>query len=317
MHTTDLGKLLSTNVLPLTLALVMIGIGMSLTAKDFRNVLLYPKSVMIGLAMQLLVLPAVAFGIAAMAPLSPELKVGIVLISAAPGGAISNLLNHLFKANLALSVSITALNGFLTVFTIPAIMGLALSVFMNNEREIHLDFLPTFIEILQITVLPCILGMLIRHFLPYISIKAEKPLNYLMPITLGTVMAATIYFKQGEVVGVSLSDYLWVVPYALLLNVSGILAGYYFPALLGIKLRNRLTIAIEVGLQNTGLAIAIATSTNLLNSPVMAIPSAIYALFTFFTAVAWGLLVVRRHKGAIAEENTLLANQEQEMANQD
>ena len=317
MHTTDLGKLLSTNVLPLTLALVMIGIGMSLTAKDFRNVLLFPKSVMIGLAMQLIVLPAIAFGIAAMAPLSPELKVGIVLISAAPGGAISNLLNHLFKANLALSVSITALNGFLTVFTIPAIMGLALSVFMNHEREIHLDFLPTFIEILQITVLPCILGMLIRHFLPYISIKAEKPLNYLMPITLGTVMAATIYFKQGEVVGVSLSDYLWVVPYALLLNVSGILTGYYLPALFGIKLRNRLTIAIEVGLQNTGLAIAIATSTNLLNSPVMAIPSAIYALFTFFTAVAWGLLVVRRYKVAMAEENTLLANQEQEMANQD
>jgi BASS family bile acid:Na+ symporter len=317
MHTTDIGKLLSTNILPLTLTLVMVGIGMSLTAKDFRNVLLYPKSVMMGLGMQLLVLPAIAFGIAALAPLSPELKVGIVLISAAPGGAIANLLNHLFKANLALSVSITALNGFFTVFTIPAIMSLALSVFMNHDREIHLEFLPTFIEILQITVMPCIVGMSIRRFFPPFALKAERPLNYLMPIGLGIVMAATIYFKQSDVVNVPLSEYLWVMPYALLLNVSGILTGYYLPALWGIKLRNRLTIAIEVGLQNTGLAIAIATSAHLLNNAVMAIPSAIYALFTFFTAVAWGLLVVRKHKGAMAEEERLAKVQTQEMVNQD
>lgn len=317
MHTTDLGKLLSTNVLPLTLALVMVGIGMSLTAKDFKNVLRYPKSVMIGLGMQLLVLPAIAFAIAAWAPLSPALKVGIVLISAAPGGAISNLLNHLFKANLALSVSITALNGFFTVFTIPAIMSLALSVFMNHERAIQLAFLPTFLEILQITVLPCVLGMVLRHFFPHFALKAEKPLNYLMPLSLGTVMAATIYFKQSEVVNVPLSEYLWVMPYTLLLNVAGILTGYYLPAFFGIKLRNRLTIAIEVGLQNTGLAIAIATSAHLLNNAVMAIPSAIYALFTFFTAVAWGFWVVRKNKVAIAEEQALMAKQAQEMVNQD
>lgn len=283
-------QIFSTYLLPLTLALIMLGMGLSLTTRDFRNIFMHPKAVILGLVSQMIVLPLFAILVAQFSGLSDELKVGLVLIAACPGGAVSNLITHLLKGNVALSVSMTTVNSFITIFTIPAIVGIALHYFIGDSKEITLDFWATFIRVLLITVLPCVVGVIIHQQHKLFAESLEKPLKLIMPISLALMMIGSIFLEKKEnVVPITFQEYLTVIIPCLILNLGGMFIGFYIAKAFGLIKKNQITIAIEVGLQNTGLAIFVATS--LLHNQRMAIPSAVYALFTFFSAAIFGFLV--------------------------
>ncbi len=287
--------MISTYILPVVLALIMLGMGLSLTSQDFKNILLHPRQVFVGLICQMLLLPIIAIGIAYLAGwagLPPELQVGIVLIAACPGGAVSNLITYLLRANVALSVSLTTINSFLVIFSIPVIIKIVLLLFMESgSKEITLPFWDTVLQILLMTVIPCIVGVYIQSRSPRIAAALQQPLKYAMPILLALAMLGAVFLENGDAGTVSVLDYVGVSLSVLLLNIVGMLLGYYVAYWQNLGKNNQITIAIEVGLQNTGLAITVATSAMFLGSQTMAIPASIYALFTFFSALIFGLLV--------------------------
>lgn len=290
-------KFFSQYMLPATLAFIMVGMGLSLTRRDFLNIIKNPKGLGIGLLAQMLLLPALAFLITLIIPgLSPELKVGIVLLAACPGGATSNLVNYLINSNLALSVSITTVNSFLTQFTIPILVSLALGAYMNQDASPTLPFWETVRDILFITVVPAIIGIYIRRYRARFADKVRKPLKYIMTALLAVAMVGAIFVENNENINIPIRDYWRVVPLTLLLNVGGMVASFYTAKYFKLDLKSQATISVEVGLQNTALAITVATS--MLNNPAIAIPAAVYALFSFFTTAAFGLLVSREPKVA-------------------
>lgn len=284
--------MITTNVfteifLPVTLAIITMGIGLSITFQDIRNIVVQPRNISVGLFSQLLLLPIVAFAIALVTGLQAELAVGLVLIAICPGGATSNLVNFMIRANVALSLSITVVNGLITIFTIPLITLLALEVFMHQEAHIHLSFIDTVVQIFILTVLPATAGILIRRYRPALSKKLEDPLRYILPILLFLVYGGVLFIERGDG-EIDLGLFLYVLPYTLILNVLTYISGFYVPRLFGLDKRNQLTIAVAVGLQNSTLAIFIAT--RLLDNYTIALVSVVYGSFSFFTTWAFGYL---------------------------
>jgi bile acid:Na+ symporter, BASS family len=121
----------------------MLGMGLTLTPEDFKRVVIYPKAVVIGLAAQLIVLPIVGFGIASVFPLDPQLAVGMMILAACPGGATSNMITFLAGGDVALSVTLTAISSFITVFTIPLVINLSMQAFLGQGTTLQLPFLST------------------------------------------------------------------------------------------------------------------------------------------------------------------------------
>lgn len=277
-------------LLPATLALIMVALGLSLTQGDFVNIVKRPRGLVVGLILQMLALPILAFLIVLIAPgLSPELKVGIILLASCPGGATSNLINYLLNGNLALSVSITTVNSFITQFTIPLYVNLGLYFFMNREADIQLPIGETVLQILFITLLPAIVGIFLRSKQPELADKLRAPLKYITTTLLAVAMIGAIFLEKNEQLNIPIGDYWTALPLLLLLHFASMFMSYYISK--GAKLghKSQFTIAIEVGLQNTGLAIAVATGPLLLNNSAFAIPAAIYALFSFFTTFGFGV----------------------------
>ena len=148
--------------LPIALAVIMLGMGLSLTTDDFRRVVIYPKATVLGMLNQLVLLPIVAFVYAKIFPLSPELAVGLMILAICPGGVTSNLISHVSKGDTALSITLTAISGVITVVTIPFILNFSLEHFMAEGERISLPIGKTIIQIFVITVIPVLMGMLTR-----------------------------------------------------------------------------------------------------------------------------------------------------------
>lgn len=284
----------STYMLPAVLAFIMFGMGLSLTVKDFQHVFLYPKDITVGLIGQLILLPAVAFGLAYVSGLRPEFQVGIMIVAACPGGAVSNLITHLVRAKVALSVSMTAINSLVTPFTIPLLLTLALYVFMGNEREVGLPFWETVRNVFFTTLLPCAIGIYVRYQRQNLAEKLQVPLDYVMPTLLAIAMIASIFLEEGDAsADLDFEQYLRLSPVMLALNLIALLGGYQLARLLGLDEGSQITIGIEVSLLNTGLAIFVATAGQMLDNQAMAGPAVVYALFTFFSAAGFGIYVKR------------------------
>jgi BASS family bile acid:Na+ symporter len=279
----------SSIMLPVSLAFIMLGMGLSLTRKEFANIFLRPKAVFVGLATQMLALPVIAFSIAWIFPVPPEIKVGLFLVAICPGGATSNLLNYLLNGNLALCVSLTTINSFLTQASIPLLLNFALRFFMHSGGvNIQLSFWETLQHIVLITLVPVIVGIIIAHYKPTIAEKLRKPMKWTMPILMAiALLGAIILEKKERIVEMTTSDYLTIVPMALLLNGGALFAGYYIAKWCKLSKKTSVTISLEVGLHNTVLAIYIATT--ILKMPIMALPAIVYAMFTFFTSAGFGI----------------------------
>lgn len=283
-------------MLPVALALIMFSMGLALTLDDFRQIFRHPKEVTLGLVAQMLFLPVLAFGIAWIAPISQAMKVGIILVAICPGGATSNLINYLLNGNLALCVSLTSLNAFLTQFSIPLLLNLAIFSFLGGEAKVNLPFWDAVLEIFLVTLLPVALGVWFQGQWNGMAQKLRKPLKYVMPLLLAIAMVGAAFFEKKNVPAVDFMAYLPVIPWLIVLNLGAMIGSYRLTSWLGFPVRTAMTIAVEVGLQNTGMAIMLATGSALRDAPEIAVPASIYALFSFFTTGGWAWYIASKHK---------------------
>jgi len=281
-------SLFSEYFLPVTLAVITMGMGLSLTDKDFKNIFVQPKAVIIGLCSQMILLPVIAYMIARFINMDPVFKVGLMIIAACPGGATSNLITYLLRGNVALSISMTAINSMITLITIPLIVHFSLEAFIHEDAAIRLNVGETIIKVFLITVVPAFLGTRIRKNYPDFAIRLERPLRVLLPLLLLVVYAGVIFIDQGTG-SATHSDFIKIFPDTLLLNVLAMVSGFLVARILRLRVINQFTISIEVGLQNSALAIFVAAT--LLKNNDMALVPVVYGSFSFFSTLLFGWTV--------------------------
>ncbi len=271
------------------LALIMFGVGLTLTVADFVRIVRYPRAYFSALSAQMLGLPVLAFMINLIAPLPPALKVGFIILSASPGGATSGFLTYLWRGNVALSLSLTATNSFLTLFTIPIVVNFALQVFLGRSTELHLPFWDTVRQVFFITIVPAAIGVAVRHFFPYFAQRVSRPARYLMLTLLAIVFFIKMFAgEQHGGAGLTVKDFLGLTPVALIQNALSLFSGYFFLRWMGEPHPSRLTAAFECGVQNTTLAFLIASV--LLGNQDMVKPALVYSSYSFWTACLFGIL---------------------------
>lgn len=282
-------------LLSLTLAFIMLGVGLSLTTESFKNLFLFPRPLVLGLLSQIIVLPVIAFLISYFSDLSLPLKVGLIILASCPGGTTSGLLTYYFKGNVALSITFTSINSILTLFTIPFIVNLSLLFYYGKTTLIHLSYLETIIQIFVITIIPAFIGVLIRTYRPVFALKAQRPVKVLLTIALAIVFIILFFAgnKKGGT-GITMAEVLNILPYALLLNVLCMSWGFFLGLITRLGISNSYTIGIEASVHNTTLAFLVAGT--LLHNPEMEKPALIYAMFSFWTAVLYSI-VVKKAKG--------------------
>ena len=261
----------------------MFGVGLSIRAKDFSDIFRYPKALCVALGTQLVAIPLIAFSLCILWPLPAPLKVGLIILAACPGGATSGFLTYLWRGNVALSLSLTTINSFLTLFTIPFVVNFGLHFFLGKETEFHLPFWPTVEQIFMITIIPASIGVLVRYFKPDFADWIAKPAKYAMLVLLFLVFVIkTFAGKSVGGSGITFADFYLVTPYALVQNIVCLFTGYIVLYFAGLAHPTRLTGAMESGVQNTTLAFLIAGT--LLDNQEMVKPALIYSMFSFWTA---------------------------------
>jgi bile acid:Na+ symporter, BASS family len=275
-------------LLPLSLALVMLGMGLSLVPEDFQRITRYPKSVAVGTVSQVLLLPLIGTLITLVVPMQPAIAVGLIVLSVCPGGPSSNLITYLAKGDVALSVTLTALSSILTVVTIPIFTNLALQHFLGESAAIALPIGQTMLQIVLITLLPIAIGMSIRHQFPKTARRLEQQMTRLAIGLLVLIIALLLIREGSKLPGFLIQVGVGVV----LLNVLAMLTGFFAGKLFRLPLAQQICIAIEVGIQNGALAIAITAG--LLNNADMAVPAAVYSLLMYLTGFG-AILYGRRH----------------------
>ncbi|MCE9670070.1 bile acid:sodium symporter family protein [Myxococcus stipitatus] len=281
-------NVLTAVLIPLSLAVIMLGLGLSLTLEDFKRVIQFPRPVLLGLVIQMLVLPLVCALIAHAFELRPELAVGLMLLAASPGGATANLFSHLARGDVALNITLTAVNSALTIVSLPLIVNLSMMHFMGEGRAVPMQF-DKMVQVMAIVLVPVSLGMVVRSRKPTIALRLDKPIRVLSAAFLALIVAAAVY-KERQEMG---SYFQQVGLAALAFNLASLAFGYLAPLLFRLPRRQAIAIGMEIGIHNGILAMTIAMSPLLLNNATMAIPPAIYSIIMYFTAAAFGYAVSR------------------------
>jgi bile acid:Na+ symporter, BASS family len=273
-------SIFTTAILPLALALIMLGMGLSLKLEDFQRITKYPKAVSVGLFSQIVMLPIIGLTIAKLISMPPELSVGLMTIALAPGGVSSNMITYLAGGDVALSITLTVFSSLITIFTIPVLMNLVLNHFMGQSSNISLPIGTTMGQIFLITIVPIVIGMFLNYQFPNLSQRLEKVTTRLAIGFLVLIIAILVIREWNKLPGFILQAGLGIV----LLNLLAMTAGFGISKLLNLNTAQQICIAIEVGIQNGTLAIAITAG--MLNNQDMAIPAAIYSLFMYVTGFA-------------------------------
>ena len=275
-----------TILLPLALAIIMIGLGLELTPKDFTRVTKQPKAVLIALFCQLVILVSIAFIICKVLALPPLLAVGLMLLAASPGGSTANLFSYLFKGDIALNITLTAINSVIAAFTLPLIVNFAIQHFINDGQEISLQF-SKILQVFAIIIIPVGIGMLIRHYAPHFTEKLNKPLRIFAVSFLILIIIGAITKERHQIL-----EYLAQVGLAtVLFCLCSLLIGYFVPRLLGINSAQARACAFEIGIHNSTLAMTIALT--VMASSTVAMPAAVYSIFMYVFAAVFGMLLNR------------------------
>ena len=274
--------------LPLALAFIVFTLGLGLVPDDFRRVFQQSRAVLIGLLCQVVLLPLIAFVIAQLLGLSPAMAVGLVILGACPGGITAGLLTNLARGDTALSITLTAVSSVATLITLPLVVQMALAWFMGQGTSIELPLFETVRRLFLLTTLPVALGMLLRAYFPD-AVQRLLPWGSRLANLFFAVIVVGTFASQWQ----PMMDNLFIVgPAAVLLNLSMMGLAWWVAQSSGVDRRGRIAIAMECGLQNSALGIFVASV--LLNNPVLAIPSVVYALFMNVSAL---LFLLRARRG--------------------
>ena len=258
-------------LLPLALAFVMFGMGLTLTISDFGRLLKAPKAIMTGFLGQIVLLPLLTFAICLAFELPPYIAVGIMILAACPGGTTSNLISHIAKANLALSVSLTAISTIACVFTTPFIIQFAIDYFVK-ENAPAFSVVETVLGLIGVSILPVVIGMIIRRLFTGFATKTETFFRQF-----------SMYFMLAMIVGVLVSErdnlatsFESAFLVCLTLNLSSVLMGLILAKISAASFKDSLTLAIEIGVQNAALAMLICIT--FLKAPDYAIAPGVYGI---------------------------------------
>lgn len=276
--------------LPIALAVIMLGLGLDLTLGDFRRVARRPKAVAVALVCQVILLPAVAFGLVKMFDLAPLLAVGFIMLAASPGGTTANLYSHLFRGDVALNITLTAINSILAILTLPLLTNLAINHFAGDQEGLGMQF-GKVVQVFAIVLVPVAIGMFIRRRSPEFAHRMDKPVRIASAILLFLVVIGAILADKDNI-----TEYLADVGIVCVLFCSiSLVVGYLVPKVLNMTEGEAIASGFEIGIHNSTLAIAMAIT--VLEVSEMAVPAAVYGVVMFPVAALFGFLVGRRRTG--------------------
>lgn len=292
----SMGSALTSIGLPVALGIIMFGLGLSLTPGDFARVGRHPKAVVLALVCQLLLLPAICLGLVVLFQLPPVLAVGMMLLAASPGGTTANLYSHLFRGDVALNITLTAVNSVLAVVTLPLVTNLAIALFLPEQDELGLQVGKT-LEVFAIVLLPVLLGMLVRWWKPGFAAAMDRPVRIASMIILAVVIVGAIVSNLDLLLANVGRLALITVVFCLL----SLTIGFLVPRLFRVERRQAVASSFEIGIHNATLSIVIAQT--VLGSVELSLPAAVYGVLMFFVALAFGFVIRdRRPAGEDAGE---------------
>ncbi len=260
----------------------MFGLGLKLSLTDFARLLQMRRLVLIGLICQIFILPAVAFAIAKFFNLSPVYAMGLMLLAASPGGATANIMSHFAGGNVALNVTLTGLNALTALITMPLLIQFSYEHFMASQAEVPVDA-TKIIQILFVITLPMGLAMWLRNKKSDLAVKLQKPLNIFSLIFLVFIAVAAVIKEKELLIGGIATVGLAV----LIFNLLSFAIGYVLPRALKSPKPESISIAMEVGIHNSTVAMTLAMSPALMNNVAMATPAALYSVIMYVVAAIW------------------------------
>jgi BASS family bile acid:Na+ symporter len=267
------------------------GMGLSLTSADFKRVLRFPKAVFVGLLNQIILLPVIAYGLTQLFDVSNEIAIGVLILSACPGGPTSNLVTHLAKGDTALSVTLTAVNSIVTIITIPIIVNFALGEFTSSGEEVVSPVGSIVGALLVIIALPLTIGMVIKNKKPETARKMDTPVRIASTAIIVLVILGIVIKERAQLVE-RVSESFAIV---FTLNVVTMLLGFLTARIAKLNFKQALAICLESGNQNGTLAIQISSLINI----AYGFPAAVYSLFMYFTASIPIMIGIKKAKDAM------------------
>ncbi len=271
--------------IPWILGIIMLGMGMTMTVDDFKGVLQSPKAVLIGVVAQFVVMPGLAFILCKLFNLPPEIAVGVILVGCCPGGTASNVITYMAKGNVALSVACTSVSTLLAPILTPAIFYLLASQWLK------IDAASMFISILQVVLLPIVVGLILRTWLK----RQVESYIQVMPLVSVIAIVAIVAAIIGGSKAAILQSGLLILAVVILHNGLGYLLGFTAARFFKLPYADSKAIAIEVGMQNSGLGVALA-AVHFAASPITAVPSAIFSLWHNISGPTLATYWASKHK---------------------
>lgn len=250
------------------LGVIMFGMGLTLTAADFKIIATHPKAVMVGVVAQFVIMPLTAWLLAVVFQLPPEIAVGVILVGCCPGGTASNVMTYLARGNVALSVAVTSVSTLLAPLLTPAIF------YLLAHQWLDISAASMFWSIVKIVLLPIALGVLAHTLFQKQTEKAADVLPLVSVAAIVLIVAAVVGASKGKI----MESGLLILGVVVLHNALGYVLGFWAAKLLKLPYDAQKTLAIEVGMQNSGLGAALA-ATHFAMMPVAAVPSALFSVW--------------------------------------
>ncbi|MFM8425884.1 MAG: bile acid:sodium symporter family protein [Chloroflexota bacterium] len=289
-------SIISSVILPLAIAIIMVTLGMTLTVADFRRIFTQPKPIFIGLFCQMVLLPLLGFAVAGIFALPAIYAISLVLLAVSPDGATSNLIIHAGDGDRALGITLTAITNMLAFLTIPFGLSIAYSLYGSGALDIDFPVVDTMIQVAVITLIPTLIGMGIRQWKPEFAENSKRWSKTFATVFLFLVILALIIQNWDVIV----RDGPRFAPAFIVLNIVSLIVGYFVPRLLKVDFIQSMTIAIETGLQNSTVSITVAIT--LLNNNDMAIIPGLYAIWMYVTGFALAFWMSRRNLAGVTEQ---------------
>ena len=274
-----------TKIAPIGLALIMLGLGMSLTIKDFLRVLKTPKDFLVGFICQLILLPIIAFALIKLLNTPIELALGVMLVAAAPGGVTSNVLTKFANGDVALSISLTAIISLISIISVPFIVFLSIDLLNIDYVSKDISMLGISLKMFFVVTIPVIIGMITRHFAKNFIIKNVLVIQRISILLFALIFIA-IYIEEWDNIVSFIARAGLIV---LILNVVMMVVGFYIAKFFASGVAQQRSISLECGLQNGTLAVFVGTQ--LFDKMTYIVPTAAYALVMMLTSVIFVFII--------------------------